>query len=32
METLVPISISILGIATIELNQIDNNNAWGMAF
>lgn len=32
METLVPISISILGIKTIELNQIDNNNAWGMAF
>ena len=32
METLVAISISILGIATIELNQIDNNNAWGMAF
>lgn len=32
METLVPISISILGIASIELNQIDNNNAWGMAF
>ena len=32
METLVPISISRLGIATIELNQIDNNNAWGMAF